>query len=147
MHLRHLRITNQHGFISILDGRVLEVFRDRRVGPAETRLGDDARRRKPPAVMEAHLGTGRIWVAKGWLAVDSQEAARFPKAREMSVQHPEFDVMHVTSLRSNHALATRLNLEQALVFDFYALLLPTPMQLERLRNMRLIADQKSRERI
>ena len=140
MHLRNLRISNQNGAIGVLDGRILEVFQDRRARQAAPRMGDEARRRKPPQALEPYLLTGRIWVARGWVAVDAAEASRFPKGREMLLQHPEFDNLHVTSLRVNHGLAQRLNLEHALVFDLHALFLPTPMQLERLRSMHVMLE-------
>ena len=138
MNLRDEWIESGQHELQLLDGRVLEVFRDRRVNQSHARVGYEARRRKPPAVMEAHIGTGRVWVARGWAAVNAREAARFPKTNQMIFRPIEFGDWYITSLRANHELAVTLDFEDALVFDFHALLVPSAMQVVRLKRMGLV---------
>ena len=51
--------------LAVQNGWVHGFHQDRRTPWAETRVGEAARRRKPPPEMMTLVGTGRLWVAKG----------------------------------------------------------------------------------
>lgn len=141
MLLQGMSIQNELASIDILDGRVLEVFKDRRHQHGAVRSGATAQRRKPPMEMAPYIGTGRVWVARGWLAVDTEQAARWPKGYEMILHPLEFEEWYIVSLRASESITAALGLgKQARAFHFRALLLPSKTQLDRLRAVHLVMD-------
>ena len=141
MLLQGMGIQNELSSIDILDGRVLEVFKDRRHQHGAVRSGATAQRRKPPMEMAPYIGTGRVWVARGWIAVDTEQAQRWPKGYEMILRPLEFDEWHIVSLRASESITATLGLgKTARAFHFRALLLPSKTQLDRLRAVHLLLE-------
>ena len=141
MLLQGMGIQNELSSIDILDGRVLEVFKDRRHQHGAVRSGATAQRRKPPMEMAPYIGTGRVWVARGWIAVDTEQAQRWPKGYEMILRPLEFDEWHIVSLRASESITATLGLgKMARAFHFRALLLPSKTQLDRLRAVHLLLE-------
>jgi hypothetical protein len=141
MLLQGMSIQNELSSIDILDGRVLEVFKDRRHQHGAVRSGATAQRRKPPMEMAPYIGTGRVWVARGWLAVDTTQAARWPKGYEMILNPLEFDEWYIVSLRASESITETLGLgKMARAFHFRALLMPSKTQLDRLRAVHLLLE-------
>jgi hypothetical protein len=148
MQLQGISIENEMATIDILDGRVLEVFKDRRQQHGAVRSGAKAQRRKLPMDIAPFVGTGRIWVARGWIAVDTDQASRWPKGYEMILHPLEFDEWHIVSLRLSESITETLGLgQQARAFHFRALLMPSKTQLDRLRAVHLLLgdDQETWE--
>jgi hypothetical protein len=141
MQLEGMSIQNEMAAIDILDGRVLEVFKDRRQQHGAVRSGAKAQRRKLPMDIAPFVGTGRVWVARGWIAVDTEQASRWPKGYEMILHPLEFDEWHIVSLRASESITATLGLgKQARAFHFRALLMPSKTQLDRLRAVHLVVD-------
>jgi hypothetical protein len=141
MLLQGMGIQNELSSIDILDGRVLEVFKDRRHQHGAVRSGATAQRRKPPMEMAPYIGTGRVWVARGWIAVDTDQAQRWPKGYEMVLHPLEFDEWYIVSLRASESITATLGLgKMARAFHFRALLLPSKTQLDRLRAVHLLLE-------
>jgi hypothetical protein len=142
MQLQGMTIENELATIDILDGRVLEVFKDRRKQHGAVRSGATAQRRKPPMEIAPYIGTGRVWVARGWLAVDTEQASRWPKGYEMILNPLEFDEWFIVSLRASESISETLGLgKKARAFHFRALLMPSKTQLDRLRAVHLVVDE------
>ena len=141
MQLQGMSIENEMATIDVLDGRVLEVFKDRRQQHGAVRFGAKAQRRKLPMDVAPYIGTGRIWVARGWIAVDTIQASRWPKGYEMILNPLEFDEWHIVSLRASESITETLGLgKQARAFHFRALLMPSKTQLDRLRAVHLLLE-------
>jgi hypothetical protein len=141
MRLAGLSIQNELASIDIIDGRVLEIFRDRRRKHGTVRSGAAAQRRKPPMEVQAFIGTGSVWVARGWIAVDTDQAIQWPKGYEMVLCPLEFDEWFIVSLRASASITETLGLgSQARAFHFRALLIPSQTQLDRLRGVHLLVD-------
>jgi hypothetical protein len=142
MQLQGMSIENESASIDILDGRVLEVFRDRRQQHGAVRFGTKAQRRKQPMDIAPYIGTGRVWVARGWLVVDTAQASRWPKGYEMILRPLEFDDWFIVSLRASDSMTQTLALDKhARAFRFQALLIPSPTQLSRLRAIHLLVEE------
>jgi hypothetical protein len=141
MQLQGMSIQNEMASIDILDGRVLEVFKDRRKNHGAVRSGAKAQRRKLPMDVAPFVGTGRVWVARGWIAVDTDQASRWPKGYEMILHPLEFDDWFIVSLRASESITATLGLgKMARAFHFRALLMPSKTQLDRLRAVHLLID-------
>lgn len=126
--------------IRIQRGELVSVFRDRRTPDAqnETRTGALARRRKLPSRFLHLVGTGRLWVAKGQVTINTAEASAYPKSAEMVIRMRELDlslqVAHLKSIGNVDDHAERQT------WAFHALFLPVTKQLERLRELGLIDE-------
>jgi hypothetical protein len=112
--------------IAVTAGWVIGVHRDRRKSKGEVRVGDSARRRKPPSEVADLVGTGRLWVARGEFEILEADAKRHAKGVTMRLVVGDL-LMYVVSL-------TPLELagKGSMRWAFRALFVPTEQQLARL---------------
>jgi hypothetical protein len=112
--------------IAVTAGWVIGVHRDRRKSKGEVRVGDSARRRKPPFEVADLVGTGRLWVARGEFEILESDAKRHAKGVTMRLVVGDL-LMYVVSL-------TPLELagKGSMRWAFRALFVPTEQQLARL---------------
>jgi hypothetical protein len=112
--------------IAVTAGWVIGVHRDRRKSKGEVRVGDSARRRKPPSEVADLVGTGRLWVARGEFEILETDAKRHAKGVTMRLVVGDL-LMYVVSL-------TPLELagKGSMRWAFRALFVPTEQQLARL---------------
>jgi hypothetical protein len=112
--------------IAVTAGWVIGVHRDRRKSKGEVRVGDSARRRKPPSEVADLVGTGRLWVARGEFEILESDAKRHAKGVTMRLVVGDL-LMYVVSL-------TPLELagKGSMRWAFRALFVPTEQQLARL---------------
>ena len=145
MTLDGLRISSSAGaIIRIREGALSAVFRDRRSPDSQTdvRTGAHARRRKLPSRLLHLVGSGRLWVARGWVRIDAREAAAYPKATEMVVRIGDLSVQiaHLKPSSDTH------DGNGLLEWTFHALFLPTARQIEHLTELGLVADDAAGDR-
>lgn len=127
--------------IRVVEGHILHLRPDRRgrnQGPPRT--GGLARRRRLPAELEPLVGTGRLWVATGYLVLYRYDVGRWkPAAMELVAGTLRF---HLASLKPftrslpwklyGRGQDPRQNLAWV-TWEFHALFEPTPEQIGRLR--------------
>ncbi|MER3480674.1 MAG: hypothetical protein C4327_09410 [Meiothermus sp.] len=126
--------------IRVVEGRILHLHPDRRSrdqGPPRT--GGLARRRRLPAGLEPLVGTGRLWVASGYLVLYKYDLERWrPAAMELVAGTLH---LYLSSLKPfDHSLPWKLygrgqdprQNPAWVTWEFHALFLPTPEQIGRL---------------
>jgi hypothetical protein len=124
--LDNAAIVSGENRIAVTAGWVIGVHRDRRKSKGEVRVGDSARRRKPPSEIADLVGTGRLWVARGEFEILETDAKRHAKGVTMRLVVGDL-LMYVVSL-------TPLELagKGSMRWAFRALFVPTEQQLARL---------------
>jgi hypothetical protein len=124
--LDNAAIVSGENRIGVTAGWVIGVHRDRRKSKGEVRVGDSARRRKPPSEVADLVGTGRLWVARGEFEILEADAKRHAKGVTMRLVVGDL-LMYVVSL-------TPLELagKGSMRWAFRALFVPTEQQLARL---------------
>ncbi|MFN3265518.1 MAG: hypothetical protein ACK41E_01645 [Deinococcales bacterium] len=126
MRLDNAAIVSGENRILVTAGWIVGVHRDRRKSKGEVRVGDSARRRKPPSEVADLVGTGRLWVARGEFEILETDAKRHTKGVTMRLVVGDL-LMYVVSL-------TPLELagQGSMRWAFRALFVPTDQQLARL---------------
>lgn len=126
MRLDNAAIVSGENRIVVTAGWVIGVHRDRRKSKGEVRVGDSARRRKPPSEIADLVGTGRLWVARGEFEILETDAKRHAKGVTMRLVVGDL-LMYIVSL-------TPLELagKGSMRWAFRALFVPTEQQLSRL---------------
>ncbi len=126
MRLDGAAIVSADNRIAVTAGWIIGVHRDRRKSKGEVRVGDSARRRKPPQEIADLVGTGRLWVARGEFEILESDAKRHAKGVTMRLVIGDL-LMYVVSL-------TPLELagKGSMRWAFRALFVPTDVQLGRL---------------
>jgi hypothetical protein len=114
--------------LPVQNGWVRGFHQDRRAPWAETRVGEAARRRKPPSEVIALVGTGRLWVAKGEFEILTEDAKRHAKGQTMRLE------VRGISMYVSHLKASPLNASNSQRWAFAALFEPTPAQLQFIRG-------------
>jgi hypothetical protein len=126
MRLEGAAIVSAENRISVTAGWIIGVHRDRRKSKGEVRVGDSARRRKPPNEVADLVGTGRLWVARGEFEILESDAKRHAKGVTMRLVVNEL-LMYVVSLTPLELAA-----KGSMRWAFRALFVPTDAQLTRL---------------
>ena len=126
MRLEGAAIVSADNRISVTAGWIIGVHRDRRKSKGEVRVGDSARRRKPPNEVADLVGTGRLWVARGEFEILESDAKRHAKGVTMRLVVNEL-LMYVVSLTPLELAA-----KGSMRWAFRALFVPTDAQLTRL---------------
>jgi hypothetical protein len=126
MRLEGAAIVSGENRISVTAGWIIGVHRDRRKSKGEVRVGDSARRRKPPNEVADLVGTGRLWVARGEFEILESDAKRHAKGVTMRLVVNEL-LMYVVSLTPLELAA-----KGSMRWAFRALFVPTDAQLTRL---------------
>ena len=126
MRLEGAAIVSGENRISVTAGWIIGVHRDRRKSKGEVRVGDSARRRKPPNEVADLVGTGRLWVARGEFEILESDAKRHAKGVTMRLVVTEL-LMYVVSLTPLELAA-----KGSMRWAFRALFVPTDAQLTRL---------------
>ena len=112
----------------VQSGWIHGLHQDRRTPWAETRVGEAARRRKPPTEMMEKVGTGRLWVAKGEFEILDRDAKRHQRGHTMRLEVRGM-MMYVSHLK-----VSALRSAEAQRWMFAALFEPTPEQLRFLQT-------------
>jgi hypothetical protein len=107
----------------VQSGWVHGFHQDRRGPWAETRVGDAARRRKPPPEVMALVGSGKLWVAKGEFEILERDARRHQKGHTMRLE------VRGMMLYVSHLKASTLRGSDTQRWSFAALFEPTREQL------------------
>ena len=118
-------IRGSNATVTVVEGDLSCVFKDRRKPDSETPPDILARRRKPPEGFAPLVGLGKIWVAQGYFTLRAEDVAGWGKSKDMHLMAGGMD-FHITLLKpqgSNDGEKT---------WVFFALFLPTPDQLEHL---------------
>jgi hypothetical protein len=110
--------------LPVQTGWVRAFHQDRRTPWAETRVGEAARRRKPPLEVIALVGTGRLWVAKGEFEILNSDARRHAKGQTMRLE------VRGLKMYVSHLKASPLSATDSQRWVFAALFEPTPAQLQ-----------------
>ncbi len=126
MRLDGAAIVSGENRIAVTAGWIIGVHRDRRKSKGEVRVGDSARRRKPPNEVADLVGTGRLWVARGEFEILETDARRHAKGVTMRLVVGEL-LMYVVSLTPLELAA-----KGSMRWAFRALFVPTDAQLGRL---------------
>ncbi len=126
MRLEGAAIVSGENRISVTAGWIIGAHRDRRKSKGEVRVGDSARRRKPPNEVADLVGTGRLWVARGEFEILESDAKRHAKGVTMRLVVNEL-LMYVVSLTPLELAA-----KGSMRWAFRALFVPTDAQLTRL---------------
>ncbi len=126
MRLEGAAVVSGDNRISVTAGWIIGVHRDRRKSKGEVRVGDSARRRKPPNEVSDLIGTGRLWVARGEFEILESDAKRHAKGVTMRLLVGEL-LMYVVSLTPLELAA-----KGSMRWAFRALFVPTEVQLTRL---------------
>jgi hypothetical protein len=84
----------------VQSGWIHGFHQDRRGPWAETRVGDAARRRKPPPEVTMLVGTGKLWVAKGEFEILERDAQRHQKGHTMRLEVRGM-MMYVSHLKAS----------------------------------------------
>jgi hypothetical protein len=126
MRLEGAAVVSGDNRISVTAGWIIGVHRDRRKSKGEVRVGDSARRRKPPNEVADLIGTGRLWVARGEFEILESDAKRHAKGVTMRLLVGEL-LMYVVSLTPLELAA-----KGSMRWAFRALFVPTDVQLTRL---------------
>ena len=114
--------------LAVQNGWVHGFHQDRRTPWAETRVGEAARRRKPPPEMMTLVGTGRLWVAKGEFEILISDARRHAKGRTMRLE------VRGLKMFVSHLKASPMSGSDCQRWIFAALFEPTPQQLLFIRG-------------
>ena len=114
--------------LAVQNGWVHGFHQDRRTPWAETRVGEAARRRKPPPEMMELVGTGRLWVAKGEFEILISDARRHAKGQTMRLE------VRGLKMFVSHLKASALSGSDCQRWIFAALFEPTPQQLLFIRG-------------
>ncbi len=67
-------------------GWIHSFHQDRRNSWTETRVGEAARRRKPPPEVLSKVGSGALWVAKGEFEILERDAQRHQRGQTMRLE-------------------------------------------------------------
>jgi hypothetical protein len=126
MRLEGASIDSGGNRIPVSAGWVIGVHRDRRKSKGEVRVGDNARRRKPPVEIANLVGTGKLWVARGEFEILETDAKKHSKGTTMKLQLDEL-MMFVVSLTPLEFAG-----KGSMRWAFRALFVPTEAQLMRL---------------
>lgn len=114
--------------LAVQNGWVHGFHQDRRTPWAETRVGEAARRRKPPPEMMTLVGTGRLWVAKGEFEILIADARRHAKGQTMRLE------VRGLKMYVSHLKASPLSGKDCQRWIFAALFEPSPQQLQFIRG-------------
>jgi hypothetical protein len=126
MRLEGASIDSGGNRIPVSAGWIIGVHRDRRKSKGEVRVGDNARRRKPPIEIANLVGTGKLWVARGEFEILETDAKKHSKGTTMKLQLDEL-MMFVVSLTPLEFAG-----KGSMRWAFRALFVPTEAQLMRL---------------
>ena len=107
----------------VQSGWIHGFHQDRRTPWAETRVGDAARRRKPPTEMMEKVGMGRLWVAKGEFEILDRDAKRHQRGHTMRLE------VRGMMLYVSHLKVSAMRGADTQRWMFAALFEPTPEQL------------------
>ncbi len=126
MRLEGATIDSGGNRIPVSAGWVIGVHRDRRKSKGEVRVGDNARRRKPPLEIADLVGTGKLWVARGEFEILENDAKKHSKGTTMKLMLDEL-MMFVVSLTPLEFAG-----KGSMRWAFRALFVPSEAQLMRL---------------
>jgi hypothetical protein len=126
MRLEGATIDSGGNRIPVSAGWVIGVHRDRRKSKGEVRVGDNARRRKPPLEIADLVGTGKLWVARGEFEILENDAKKHSKGTTMKLMLDGL-MMFVVSLTPLEFAG-----KGSMRWAFRALFVPTEVQLMRL---------------
>lgn len=114
--------------LAVQNGWVHGFHQDQRTSWAETRVGEAARRRKPPPEMMTLVGTGRLWVAKGEFEILISDAKRHAKGQTMRLE------VRGLKMYVSHLKTSPLSGSGCQRWIFAALFEPSPQQLLFIRG-------------